>query len=147
MRVNEAMTKEVCVCTPGDSIRDCAKAMAAIDTGVLPVAEGQVLVGMITDRDIAVRAIAEGKGPDTRVREVLTRDVLFCYEDQELDQVARAMGMARVRRVPVLSRDNSLVGMLSLGDVAQRHPDLAVRAVAQLSEPGSARSQAPKGKN
>jgi CBS domain-containing protein len=106
MRVSEAMTREVRVCKPQHSIRDCAKAMADMDAGVLPVAENNMIVGMVTDRDIAVRAIAEGKGPDTPVRDVLSREVLFCFDDQDLEHVAKSMGLARVRRVPVLARDH-----------------------------------------
>jgi CBS domain-containing protein len=105
MRVSEAMTRDVRVCYPGQSIRDCAKAMAEMDAGVLPVAENGLLVGRVTDRDIAIRAVAAGKGPDTPVREVLSKEVLYCFDDQELDHIAKSMGDARVRRVPVLTRD------------------------------------------
>jgi CBS domain-containing protein len=141
MRVSEAMTRDVCVCSPGESIRECAKAMATNDIGALAVAEDNVLVGMVTDRDIVVRAVAAGKGPETPVREVLSKELLYCFEDQDLEHVARSMGMARIRRVPVLSRANRLAGMLSLGDVALRDPEAASSALAVLSKHGGVHSQ------
>ncbi|HYM41368.1 MAG TPA: CBS domain-containing protein, partial [Steroidobacteraceae bacterium] len=92
MRVSEAMTREVRVASPGQSIRDVAKIMSEIDAGAMPVGDNDRLVGMITDRDIAIRAVAQGKGPDTPVREVMsTERVLYCYDDEELEHVARNM--------------------------------------------------------
>src|ERR687884_1390232 len=92
MRVSEAMTRDVRIASPNQSIREAARIMAEIDAGVLPVGENDRLVGMITDRDIAIRAVAEGKGPDTPVRDVMsTEQVLYCYEDEELDHVAKNM--------------------------------------------------------
>jgi CBS domain-containing protein len=119
MRVSEAMTRDVRIANPGQSIRDVAKIMAEIDAGSMPVGENDRLVGMITDRDIAIRAIAKGKGPDTPVRDVMSKDVKYCYEDEDLEHVARNMGDIQVRRLPVVSRDKRLVGIVSLGDVAQ----------------------------
>lgn len=145
MRVSEAMTRDVRVCSPGHSIRDCAKAMAEMDAGVLPVAENNLLVGMITDRDIAIRAVAAGKGPDTPVREILSKEVLFCFDDQEVDNVAKSMGDARVRRVPVLTRDQRLVGIVSLSDVALKlSPEAAANAVRGVSMHGGPHSQSAK---
>lgn len=142
MQVSEVMTRNVRVCNPGQSIRDCAKAMVDIDVGVLPVAENNLLVGMITDRDITIRAVAGGKGPDTPVREILSKQVLYCFDDQDLEHVASSMGMARVRRLPVLARDNRLVGILSLSDVARRSPQIASCALWGLSQHGGPHSQA-----
>src|SRR5919109_3815351 len=136
MRVSEVMTRDVCVCGPAESIRECAKAMAQNDIGSLPVAENNLLVGMVTDRDIATRAVAAGKGPETPVREVLSKEVLYCFEDQDLQYVAKSMGLAKVHRVPVLTRDNRLAGILSLGDIALRNPEIAVGAVADISKHG-----------
>ena len=136
------MTRDVCVCTPQDSLRECAAAMARNDVGALPVAENNVLIGMVSDRDIAVRAIAAGKGPETPVGEVLTREVLYCYEDQELEPVLKGMGAAKVRRVPVLTRERRVSGILSLGDVARREPQIAAAAVADVSQHGGPHSQA-----
>jgi CBS domain-containing protein len=96
---------------------------------------------MVTDRDIAVRAVAAGKGPGTAVREVLSQEVLYCLEDQDLEHVARSMGAAKVRRLPVINRDHSLVGMLSLGDVARGSPDVAGNAMRDVSERGGPHCQ------
>jgi len=143
MKVSEAMTHDVCLATPDQTICDAAKVMAKIDAGVLPVEQDERLVGVITDRDIAVRAVAEGKSPNTKVREVMSREVLYCFEDQDLDDVLRNMGTVKVRRLPVLSRDKRLVGIISLGDVALHHdPAKAERAIRNLSMPGGAHSQA-----
>src|SRR5262245_34578853 len=88
MKVSEAMSRDVRVASPDETISDAAKVMATIDAGALPVGENDRLIGMITDRDIAVRAVAEHKGPDTPVREVMTRDVKYCFDDEDLQQVA-----------------------------------------------------------
>jgi CBS domain-containing protein len=142
MRVSEAMTREVRVATPGQSIREVAKVMAEIDAGAMPVGENDRLVGMITDRDIAIRGIGQGKGPDTPVREVMSTDtVLYCYEDEELDHVAKNMGDEQVRRLPVVSRDKRLVGIVSLGDVAQRETRAASKAVKGATRPGGSHHQ------
>jgi CBS domain-containing protein len=110
--------------------------MAAIDVGLLPVGEGDRLIGMVTDRDIAIRAIGEGEGPATKVEQVMTRDVKYCYEDEEIVDVARNMAEQQVRRLPILNRDKRLVGILSLADIAQFETDIrkvgsAYRGIAQ----------------
>src|SRR3954467_13070449 len=105
MRVSEAMTREVRVASPGQSIRDVAKIMASLDAGVLPVGDNDRLVGIITDRDIAIKGVARGKGSDAKIREVMTDDVKYCFEDKELEEVARNMGDIQVRRLPVLNHD------------------------------------------
>jgi CBS domain-containing protein len=116
--------------------------MLEIDAGALPVGENDRLVGMITDRDIAVRGIAKGKGPQTPVREVMTSDVKFCFEDEETDHIVQNMGDQQIRRLPVLNRNKRLVGLLSVGDVAiAEGSELAGEAVADISRPGGAHSQ------
>jgi len=137
------MTQDVCLATPDQTICDAAKVMAQIDAGALPVEQDERLVGVITDRDIAVRAVAAGKSPDTKVRDVMSREVLYCYEDQDLDAVIRNMGAIKVRRLPVLNREKRLVGIISLGDVA-RHNDSTMeeKALRELCQPGGAHSQA-----
>jgi CBS domain-containing protein len=137
MRVSEAMTRGVKLCTPGQTIREAARTMAEIDAGAMPVGENDRLIGMITDRDIAIRAVAQGKGPDTPVREVMSEHIHYCYEDEELDDVAQNMGDIRVRRLPVVNREKRLVGILSLGDVARTEGGEAVGdAVVGVSQPG-----------
>ncbi|MPR12743.1 CBS domain-containing protein, partial [Microvirga tunisiensis] len=118
MRVAEVMTRDVRLIEPNQTIRDAARLMAEMDAGIMPVREGDRLVGMITDRDIAVRAVAQGRGPDTPVREVMTDEVKYCYEDDDTNDVARNMADIQVRRLPVLTREKRLVGIISLGDLA-----------------------------
>jgi CBS domain-containing protein len=142
MKVSEAMSRNVHVASPDETICDVAKAMAAMDAGALPVGDNDRLVGMITDRDIAVRAVAERKGPDTPVREVMTREVKYCFEDEELGHVAANMGDIRVRRLPVMTRDKRLVGIVSLGDVAMvEGRGAAAKAIGGVSRPGGPHSQ------
>jgi CBS domain-containing protein len=139
MRVAEVMTRDVRLIEPNQTIRDAARLMAEMDAGIVPVREGDRLVGMITDRDIAVRAVAQGRGPDTAVREVMTDEVKYCYEDDDTNDVARNMADIQVRRLPVLTRDKRLVGIISLGDMAVS--DEAGEAVAGISQPGGQHSQ------
>jgi CBS domain-containing protein len=142
MKVSEVMTRDVQLIEPTQTIRDAARLMAELDAGIMPVREGDRLVGMITDRDIAVRAVAEGKGPDTPVREVMTEDVKYCYEDDDTTDVARNMADIQVRRLPVLTRDKRLVGIISLGDMAVTEgASQAGEAVAGISQPGGQHSQ------
>src|SRR5438045_5501419 len=110
MRVSEAMTREVRVANPDQSIREVARIMAEIDAGALPVGDNDRLVGMITDRDIAIRAVAAGKPPTTPIREVMSSEVKYCFEDEDLSHVAENMGDIKVRRLPVLNREKRLVG-------------------------------------
>ena len=118
MKVSEAMTRNVRIANPEETIQAVARMMVTLDAGALPVAEGDHLVGMITDRDIAVRGIAEGKGPETKVRDVMTPEVRYCFDDQDIAEVTRNMADIQVRRLPVIDRAKRLVGILSLGDVA-----------------------------
>ena len=146
MRVSEAMTRDVKICTPGQTIREVARAMGEIDAGAMPVGENDRLIGMITDRDIAIRAVAQGKGPDTPVREVMSEHVEYCYDDEDLPRVAQGMANVRVRRLPVVNREKRLVGILSLGDVARREAqrNVVAETVAEVSAPGGPHRQAPK---
>lgn len=148
MRVSEVMTADVQIANPNQSIQDAAQTMAAIDAGVLPVGENDRLVGVITDRDIAVRAVAKGLSPSTKVREVMSEgEVMYCYEDEDLEDVAHNMADIKVRRLPVLNRAKRLVGIISLGDIAVADgPDSAGEAICGISEPGGMHSQAGEGR-
>src|SRR5215470_5373947 len=115
MQVNEAMTSDVKIANPNQTIRNAARLMAQIDAGVLPVGENDRLVVMITDRDIAIRAVGAGKDPQTPVREVMSKEVMYCFEDDDLDEVVQNMADIKVRRLPVLDRDKRLVALLSFG--------------------------------
>ncbi len=143
MKIREAMTQDVRLARPDQTIREAANLMAELDIGALPVEENDRLVGMITDRDIAVRAVAQGKGPETQVRDAMTKDIKYCYEDQEIEEVTQNMGDLRVRRLPVLNRDKRLVGILSLGDLAldEEAQDEAGEALGGISRPGGEHSQ------
>ena len=146
MKVREAMTRDVRLVKPDQPIREAAKLMAQLDIGALPVEENDRLVGMITDRDIAVRAVAAGRGADTPIRDVMSGEIKYCYEDQSVDEVTQNMGELRIRRLPVLNRDKRLVGILSLGDLAidESARDEAGEALGGISRPGGQHSQSPQ---
>jgi len=141
MQVSQVMTREVRIATPGQSIREAAKLMGELDAGSLPVGDNDRLVGMITDRDIAIRAVAAGKDPNTPVREVMSAEVKYCFEDEELDHVAKNMADIQVRRLPVVNREKRLVGIISLGDLAQSEKKAATWAVSGVSRPGGQHTQ------
>ena len=142
MKVSDAMTRNVQLASPDQSIEAAAKIMADIDAGVLPVGENDRLVGMVTDRDIAIRAVAAGKGPQTPVRDVMSADVKYCFEDDDTEQVARNMGDQQVRRLPVVNREKRLVGILSLGDMtAGGDGRSAGEALAEISQNAGKHSQ------
>jgi len=137
MRVSEAMTREVRVANPAQTIRDVAKIMQEIDAGAVPVGENDRLVGMITDRDIAIRAVAQGKGPDTPVRDIMSKDIKYCYEDEDLEHVADNMGELQLRRLPVVNREKRLVGIVALGDIARNEDHHTTgETTAEVSQPG-----------
>lgn len=141
MKVRDAMSRDVYVANPQHSIKEVARVMADIDCGVVPVGENDKLVGMVTDRDIAVRAVAHDKGPDTRVEEVMTCEVRYCYDDEDLEHVTHNMGDQQVRRLPVVDRDKRLVGIISLGDVAMTDSSETSEALTGISRPGGRHSQ------
>ncbi|MFE0018909.1 CBS domain-containing protein [Mesorhizobium sp. NPDC059054] len=142
MRVRDCMTKDVRIAMPDATLRDVAQAMASLDAGLLPVAEGDHLIGMVTDRDIAVRGVAMGKGPETPVRDVMTGDVKYCFDDEEVSAVLQNMGDIQVRRLPVLNRDKRLVGIISLGDLAMNGEAMhAGEALGGISQRGGEHSQ------
>jgi CBS domain-containing protein len=142
MRVNEAMTRDVVLANPDETIQQAARMMASLDAGVLPVSDGDRLVGMITDRDIAIRGIAEGMGPNAKVRDVMSAEVKYCFDDQDLDEATRNMAEIQVRRLPVVDRDKRLVGILSLGDIAVMSGNGAAgEALAGISRPGGVHNQ------
>ena len=146
MQVNEAMTNDVKIASPNQPIRDAAHLMAEIDAGVLPVGENDRLVGMITDRDIAIRAVAADKGPQTPIRDIMSKEVLYCFEDDEVDDVVQNMADIKVRRLPALNHEKRLVGILSLGDIALSDgAGTAGSALCGISEPSSEHSQSIEG--
>jgi CBS domain-containing protein len=141
MKIRDVMTRTAQLTSPDDTLRHAAQMMKECDCGVLPVAEGDRLVGMITDRDIAVRGIAEGKGPDTKVRDVMTDEVMYCFDDDGIQQVCQNMAEIQVRRLPVVSRDKRLVGIVSLSDLAKKEAN-AAKALRGIARPSEQHNQA-----
>lgn len=119
MKINEIMTGEVEVIRPEATIQEAAEKLRTLGVGSLPVCNGEQLVGMITDRDIAVRAVAAGRNPSaTTVEEIMTSKVVWCFEDQTVEEAGQMMKENQIRRLPVISHDRKLVGILALGDLA-----------------------------
>ena len=137
MKIRDVMTKDVHIARPGDTVQEVARRMAEGDFGFVPVADGDQLIGTITDRDIAVRAVAEGKGSDTLVRDVMTNDVIWCFEDDTVETAADMMSKFQVRRLPVVNSDKRLVGIVSLGDFAVAADDFqsTADALVAISQP------------
>ena len=142
MKVSEVMTSNVQTVQPDQTAQQAATFMLSADAGSIPVTEGGRLVGMITDRDIAVRGIAKGHGPDTPVRELMSNDIICAREDDDVDDVATKMSEAQVRRLPVIDQDNRLCGIVSLGDLARETSDeSAHQALEGVSQPGGQHQQ------
>ncbi|MBK8542153.1 MAG: CBS domain-containing protein [Caulobacteraceae bacterium] len=146
MLVREAMTRDVKTVTPDTTIREAARLMAEYDIGALPVSDGDRLAGMVTDRDIAVRAVAIGRGSDALVDEVMTLDVLYCHEDEDIGHIAGNMAEKQVRRLPVVDVDKRLIGIISLADIADARADEAGEALEGITRPGGQRSQSIEGR-
>lgn len=141
MFISECMTTDVRVVSPKDSIQSAAWIMGEIDAGILPVSQGDHLVGLITDRDIAVRAVANGRGFETPVEEVMTQEVKYCFLDEEIEDVLDNMADIQLRRLPVLDRDKRLVGIVSLSDIAIDDSRHAGEALTDITRPSSLHSQ------
>jgi CBS domain-containing protein len=137
MRLREIMVPDPVVLAPDASLREAAAKMRDIDSGVMPIGENDRLVGMLTDRDITIRATAEGKDPErTPVPEVMSGEVVYCFDDEDIEAAARKMEQHQIRRLIVLNRDKRLVGIASLGDLAVHAPSnrLAGEAIEAVSE-------------
>src|SRR3954468_7539445 len=147
MKVSECMSSDVRTISPDQPIREAAQFMLRDDAGAMPVGDGDRLVGMLTDRDIAARAVAEGRGPDTPVGEVMSGDLLFAYDDEDVEDVAIKMSDRQVRRLPVLSREGEqLVGIVSLGDISRSDQgEAAGVALGGISHPGGGHNQSQEG--
>ena len=136
MQIQEIMTRNVELTDPNVTVRDVARKMRADNIGALPVGENDRLVGMVTDRDILVRAVAEDRAPgNTTVREVMSEKVYYCFEDDDAERAAQIMADHQVRRLPVLNRDKRLVGIVALADLGRSETDAATRALKGVSEP------------
>jgi CBS domain-containing protein len=131
------MTRDVQTVSPQESVRRAAELMDELNVGALPVCEGRRLVGMITDRDITVRATSAGESPEKiRVEEVMSGDVRWCFSDQAVDEVMQEMSDTQIRRVPVIAHDtHQLIGIVSLGDLATKHSAQIDRTLENISSP------------
>lgn len=143
MKVADAMSRDVCMANPDETIGHVARKMADLDIGFMPVGEQDRLIGSITDRDIVVRAVAQGKDGDARVRDVMTRDVKYCFDDDDMDHVMANMGNIQVRRLPVVNRDKQLVGVVALADAARAAdaPQGVGSALGGVVQPGGEHAQ------
>lgn len=136
MKVSEAMTRGARIARPDETLQLVSRRMAEEDIGFLPVGDEDRLVGTITDRDIVIRAVAEGRDGWTLVRDVMTRDVKYCFEDEEMESVIHNMGDNQIRRLPVVDRNKRLVGVVSLADGALKgNPETAGEALTEIVEP------------
>ncbi|HJV24416.1 MAG TPA: CBS domain-containing protein [Aromatoleum sp.] len=139
MLICDAMTRDVRMVRPDQSIREAARIMSECDVGVVPVTENDRLVGMLSDRDITIRAVADGQSPETKVRDVMSEDVKYCFEDDDIDSVASNMADVQLHRLVVLNKDKRLVGIVALADIAQCEGSEPVgKAVCGISEPAHA---------
>jgi len=135
-QVKDVMTRDVEVLSPDMTIKQAASSMRDGDFGMMPVGENDRMIGALSDRDIAIRAIAEGMGPETKVRDVMSPGIYWTYLDDTVEEAAKRMSEHQVRRLPVVDRDKRLVGIVALGDFAVDKAELqpAAEALAKISE-------------
>jgi CBS domain-containing protein len=144
MKISEIMTPDPELIDPTASIRDAAQRMKNEDIGALPVGENDRLIGMVTDRDITMRAVAEDRQPSsTSVREVMSEKIYYCFEDDDIEDAAKCMAENQVRRLPILNRDKRLTGIVSLADIAQSGEECEKTALEGVSEPSSEARREP----
>jgi CBS domain-containing protein len=142
MKISEVMTRDVITVQADQTAREAANFMLTDDAGSIPVSDGERLIGMITDRDIAVRGIAKGHGPDTPVRELMTSGLICARLDDDVEEVAMRMSEAQVRRLPVIDENENLVGIVSLGDLSREADgETAEQALEGVSQPGGQHQQ------
>lgn len=141
MQVQQCMSADVCTITPDTTLRRAAEKMAEKDLGSIPVAKNDKLVGMVTDRDIAVRGIGCGLGPEAKASEVMTRELLYCNSADAIDEVLENMASMQIRRLPVVDDDKQLVGIVSIGDLVKVQPADAGKCFAQVAKPSGLHSQ------
>lgn len=138
MQVAEIMTRHTEVVPSNLPLKEAAQKMQQLDVGTLPIRDGDRLIGILTDRDITIRATAQGRDPaQTEVREVMTPQVIYCFEDQDVSEVAKLMQEKQIRRLPILSREKRLVGIVSLGDLAVHSGEEKVisKTIKEVSAP------------
>jgi len=144
MKIREIMTKQVDTVSPDTSLKEAARMMRDADIGFLPVGESDRLVGTLTDRDIAIRAVADGKDPNSaKVRDAMSAGTEFVFEDQDTAEAATLMSEKQIRRLPVMNRDKRLVGVVAIGDLAVRtnDDDVVGQTVEDVSQPGKSKGK------
>ena len=140
--VRDLMTTSVETVRPEQTAKDAAGFMLSADTGSIPVCDGDTVIGMITDRDIAVRGLAEGRGPDCAVRDLMSDGIICARDDEDVAEVAQRMSDEQVRRLPVLDSSDRLVGIVSLGDLSRETGgEAAHHALDGVSEAGGQHQQ------
>ena len=142
MKVSEVMTRDVCLCSPEETVQQAANTMADKDIGILPIGKDDKLVGMITDRDIAIRAVGSGKSANTRIGEVMSKEVLYCHDDDDVEDILNNMAEIKVRRLPVVDHDKRLVGIVSISDLSASADKVHTsEALSEISRPSRMHSQ------
>ena len=142
MKISEVMTRDVRTVRPDQTAQEAANFMLSEDTGSMPVSDGDRLLGMITDRDIAVRGVAKGHGPDTPISELMTNDVVCARDTDDVADVASKMSSAQVRRMPIVDSSDRICGIVSLGDLSREaDADAADQALQGVSAPGGQHNQ------
>lgn len=141
MKVQECMTREVRIVDPDETLEDAARAMAEIDAGILPVGENDRLIGIVTDRDIAIRGVGRGREPGAKVRDVMSPEVRYCFESDDIEDVLNNMAEIRVRRLPVLDHDKRLVGVVSITDLASGDETHTGEVLREIARPSGLHSQ------
>ena len=138
MKIKEIITCEPHCIGPDATLEEAAEDMKTLDVGILPICKDEELIGAVTDRDIAIRGVAEGCDPKTTpVREVMSRVIVYCFDAQEVEEAADMMEKNRIRRLPILDRQQRVIGIISLGDLALRaqNSNMANRVLTRVSEP------------
>jgi CBS domain-containing protein len=142
MKISEVMTRDVKTVRPDQTAKEAASFMLSEDAGSMPVSDGHKLIGMVTDRDIAVRGVAQGYGPDTPISQIMTDNIVCAHEDDDVEDIATKMSRAQVRRIPVLDSNGRLCGIVSLGDLSREaDEDCADQALQGVSAPGDKHRQ------
>ena len=136
-KLKDVMSRDVKVISPDATIREAARKMLEGDFGMMPVGENDRMIGAISDRDIAILGVADGKDPNTKVRDVMSEGITWAYEDDSVDEAAKIMSEHQIRRLPVVNSDKRLVGIVALGDFAVESSDIepAADALSEISKP------------
>lgn len=143
MKIDECMCRDVRIADPRETLQQAAQTMADIDAGFLPVGEHDRLIGVITDRDITIRAVGTGRAPDSRIRDVMSTEVRYCYVDDDAEDILDNMAEQQIRRLPVVDRDKRLVGIISISDLAcNGETTRAGEALSDIARPSGLHSQA-----